>query len=98
MLLEREETFGPVVAIAKVDSVDEAIRRANQSIYGLGAVVFGQHGARQVADAMEAGMVSINGSVGSGNAPWVGAKQSGLGYHGGLEGHRQFTQIRVMSR
>lgn len=96
MLLEQDETFGPVVAIAKFETVEEAINRANNSIYGLGAVVFGRKDAKTVAESMEAGMVSINGSVGSGNAPWVGAKQSGIGYHGGIEGHRQFTQIRVM--
>ena len=97
MLIEQDETFGPVVAIAKFNSVEEAIARANNSIYGLGAVVFGHRDAKKVADEMEAGMVSVNGGVGSGDAPWVGAKQSGFGYHGGIEGHRQFTQIRVMS-
>lgn len=97
MLIENDETFGPVVAIAKFNSVEEAIARANNSVYGLGAVVFGHRDAKKVANEMEAGMVSVNGGVGSGNAPWVGAKQSGFGFHGGIEGHRQFTQVRVMS-
>ena len=98
MLLEQDETFGPIVAIAKFSTIDEAISRANNSNYGLGAVVFGEQDAQFVAESMEAGMVAVNGGPGSGNAPWVGAKQSGIGYHGGKEGHRQFTQIRVMSR
>jgi len=99
MLIEQEETFGPVVAISRYESVEDAIVRANDSDYGLGAVVFGGQGAEAVADQLEAGMVGINQSQGGGgNVPWVGAKQSGYGYHGSVEGHRQFCQIRVVSR
>ena len=98
MQLEQLETFGPVVAMSTVDSMDEAIRRSNDSVYGLGAVVFGGSGAAEVADQLQAGMVSVNGGVGGpGDSPWVGAKHSGFGYHGSAEGHRQFTQIRVMN-
>lgn len=95
-LMEREETFGPVVAIAQYDDVSQAIARANDSPYGLGAVVFGGESAPAVAACLDAGMVGINGSVGGGGV-WVGAKQSGFGYRGGAEGHRQFTQLRVTS-
>jgi acyl-CoA reductase-like NAD-dependent aldehyde dehydrogenase len=98
MLMEKEETFGPVVAISRFTSVEEAINRANNSTYGLGAVVYGSKDAEVVADQMEAGMVGINQGVGGGNAPWVGAKQSGFGFHGTTEGHRQFAQVRVVSR
>lgn len=98
MIMEKEETFGPVVAISRFNDIDEAIARANNSTYGLGAVVFGGRDASTVADKMEAGMVGINQGVGgSGGSPWVGAKQSGFGFHGSPEGHRQFTQVRVMS-
>lgn len=99
MQLEQEETFGPVVAIAHFDEINQAIWRANHSPYGLGAVVFGGAGARVVAEQMEAGMVGINQGVGGpGGAPWVGAKQSGFGFHGSAAGHRQFAQVRVISR
>ena len=99
MLIEQQETFGPVVAISRYNDVEEAISRANDSDYGLGAVVFGGQGAEYVADQLEAGMVGINqGQGGGGNAPWVGAKQSGYGYHGSAEGHRQFSQIRIVSK
>jgi succinate-semialdehyde dehydrogenase/glutarate-semialdehyde dehydrogenase len=44
-------------------------------------------------------MIGVNqGLGGGGDAPWVGAKQSGFGFHGSPEGHRQFAQVRVVSR
>jgi acyl-CoA reductase-like NAD-dependent aldehyde dehydrogenase len=98
MMLEREETFGPVVAISRFSDVEAAIGRANDTTYGLGAVVFGGEGAGSVADRLEAGMVAVNQGVGGGSdTPWVGAKQSGYGFHGSPEGHRQFAQVRLVS-
>lgn len=98
MIMENEETFGPVVAMCRFKTADEAVERANNSCYGLGAVVFGQKDAKAIASCMEAGMVGINQGVGGGSGvPWVGAKQSGFGFHGSLDGHRQFAQVRVIS-
>ena len=99
MLIEQQETFGPVVAIARFSDIDQAISRANDSEYGLGAVVFGQQGALDVANQLEAGMVGVNQGVGGeGDSPWVGAKQSGFGYRGSVEGHRQFAQVKVLTK
>ncbi len=99
MRIEQEETFGPVVCISSYEYIQEAIERANNTNYGLGAVVFGSVDAQEVADQLEAGMIGINQGVGGGgDAPWVGAKQSGFGFHGSAEGHRQFAQVRVISR
>jgi succinate-semialdehyde dehydrogenase/glutarate-semialdehyde dehydrogenase len=43
-------------------------------------------------------MIGINQGVGAGSdAPWVGAKQSGFGFHGSVEGHRQFAQVTVIN-
>jgi acyl-CoA reductase-like NAD-dependent aldehyde dehydrogenase len=99
MLIEREETFGPVVCISSFSTLEEAIERANNSNYGLGAVVFGGPEAARVADQLEAGMIGVNQGVGGGgDVPWVGAKQSGFGFHGSPEGHRQFSQVRVVNR
>lgn len=99
MKIETEETFGPVVSISRYSDVEEAVKRANASEYGLGAVVFGNQGVQEVAEELDAGMVGINqGQGGSGDAPWVGAKQSGLGFHGSVDGHRQFAQVRVVSK
>lgn len=98
MRMEQEETFGPVVSISRYTDLDEAIERANDSDYGLGAVVFAGANAAAIARRLEAGMVGVNGGVGGGgDAPWVGAKQSGFGYHGSAEGHRQFAQVKVIS-
>ncbi len=99
MLLEKEETFGPVVAISRYSDIEEAIDRANDTTYGLGAIVFGGKDAARVANRLEAGMIGVNSGVGGGgDAPWVGAKQSGFGFHGSADGHRQFAQVRVVSR
>jgi acyl-CoA reductase-like NAD-dependent aldehyde dehydrogenase len=98
MRIEQEETFGPVVCISSFTAIEEAIERANNTSYGLGAVVYGGHDARQVAAQLEAGMIGVNQGVGGGgDVPWVGAKQSGFGFHGSPEGHRQFAQVRVVS-
>lgn len=99
MLIEGEETFGPVVCISSYTDLDEAIERANNSTYGLGAVVYGGAEAESVADKLVAGMIGINeGPGGGGEAPWVGAKQSGFGFHGSADGHKQFAQVRVVNR
>ncbi len=98
MHIEQEETFGPVVCIGSFSNIEEAIDRANNTTYGVGAVVFGGVGAKEVAEQMEAGMIGINQGLGGGeDVPWVGAKQSGFGYHGSPEGHRQFAQVRVVN-
>jgi len=94
------ETFGPVACVVRVKDDDEAVTRANDTRFGLGAAVFGESAhAAAVARRLEAGMVGINrGCGGAKGSPWVGARQSGLGFHGGRAGHRQFTQTRVVSR
>lgn len=101
MDIAREETFGPVACVIRVADDDEAVRLANDTPYGLGAIVFGADEARAaaVADRLQAGMVGINRGVGGAfGTPWVGARQSGFGYHKGPAGHRQFAQVRVISR
>jgi acyl-CoA reductase-like NAD-dependent aldehyde dehydrogenase len=96
-----EETFGPVACVTRVASVDEAVERANDTPFGLGAVVFGTDldKAEAVARRLSAGMIGINRPVGGVmGTPWVGARQSGFGFHKSKDGHRQFTQTRVVTR
>ncbi|MFK7883355.1 MAG: aldehyde dehydrogenase, partial [Phycisphaerales bacterium] len=94
------ETFGPVACVMPVDSVDQAVELANDSEYGLGAAVFGEESlAQSVARKMTAGMVGVNQGIGGApGMPWVGARQSGYGFHAGPMGHRQFCQVRVVSQ
>jgi acyl-CoA reductase-like NAD-dependent aldehyde dehydrogenase len=94
-IMESEETFGPVVSISGFNEIDEVIARANNSVYGLGASVYGKSNVEAVALQLEAGMVGINKPAGA--SPWVGAKQSGFGFHGSIDGHRQFTQLKVVN-
>lgn len=95
------ETFGPVACVSRVASVDEAVERANDTPFGLGAVVFGgdETRAEAVGRRLASGMVGINRSAGGvPGTPWVGARESGFGFHKSKEGHRQFTQTRVLTR
>ncbi len=99
MRIMHDETFGPIACIMRVPSDDEAVRLANDTPYGLGAAVFGGNHAEGVAQRLTAGMIGINqGCGGAVGSPWVGARQSGYGYHSGRSGHRQFAQVRVISR
>ena len=91
------ETFGPVVAITPVDSVEEAIVAANSSAFGLNASVFARskRRAREVARALDAGSININegyrATFSSIDAPMGGVKQSGLGRRNGPEGILRFV-------
>lgn len=93
------ETFGPIACVATVKDADEAVELANDTEYGLGAVIFGEDQlARKVGRRLTAGMVGVNRSMGGASgSPWVGARKSGIGYHSGRLGHRQFCQLRVVS-
>lgn len=100
LCISREETFGPVVCLTEIASDEEAIQKANATPFGLGAVVFGgdPHRTGRVARRLTAGMIGINrGCGGTKGTPWVGAGESGYGFHKGRDGHRQFTQTRVVS-
>lgn len=93
--LNTEETFGPVVALYTFDgSEDEAVRLAHESEYGLAANIYTQDEAAAVrlAKRLRFGQIGVNRYISSApGSPWVGARQSGFGFLGGIEGHRQFT-------
>lgn len=95
-----DETFGPVACVVGVDSPEEALEISNQTNYALGGVIFSKdvEKAKKLGRQMKAGMVGINKSCGGApGSPWVGAGQSGYGFHGSANGHRQFTQLRILS-
>jgi acyl-CoA reductase-like NAD-dependent aldehyde dehydrogenase len=89
------------VYVTAIDDIDAAVFRANDNPYALGGAVFGadEDRAWQVARQLEAGMIGVNKSTfGAAGTPWIGARESGYGFHGSIEGHRQFSQRRVISR
>jgi acyl-CoA reductase-like NAD-dependent aldehyde dehydrogenase len=98
MRIYAEETFGPVAAILRVDGVDEAVRVANDTEYGLAAAVFGRDVGRalDVARRIESGICHINGPTVHDEAqmPFGGVKASGYGRFGGAAAIHEFTELR----
>ncbi len=99
--ISRHETFGPVVSLSRFSGgEDEAVRLANDTPYGLGANVYTADAerGRRVARRIKSGQVGVNRYLGgAAGAPWVGARQSGFGFLGGVEGHKQFTIPKSIS-
>ncbi|MBP2308459.1 aldehyde dehydrogenase family protein [Azospirillum melinis] len=96
-----EEQFGPILPVIKVTGIDDAVRRANASPYGLGASVWSSNPDRayEVACRLEAGTVWINTHLDFGpTIPFGGAKQSGLGVEFAEEGLAEFTQLTIINR
>jgi succinate-semialdehyde dehydrogenase/glutarate-semialdehyde dehydrogenase len=96
MALMREETFGPVLPIVRVRDVDEAVARANDTSYGLGANVWTRDArlAREIAERIDSGSVCVNDmtmTYGAIEAPFGGRKDSGVGQVNGAEGVRGYT-------
>jgi len=98
MHIYREESFGPVKAIVRVDGDEEAIACANDNEYGLSAAVFSRDVARAltVAKRIESGLCHVNGPTVHDEAqmPFGGMKSSGFGHFGGKAGIAEFTDLR----
>ncbi|MEO5773730.1 MAG: aldehyde dehydrogenase family protein [Sphingomicrobium sp.] len=99
--LVAEEQFGPVLPILTFASVDEAISRANNSRFGLGASVWSsdESRAREVAGRLMAGTVWINRhGLNESDVPFGGMKESGYGREHGVLGIRSYQELQVISR
>ncbi len=98
MRIYREESFGPVAAIVRVGSVDEAVTVANDNEYGLSAAVFSTdvNAAMAVAMRLESGICHINEATVSDEPqmPFGGVKSSGYGRFGGKAAIDEFTELR----
>lgn len=95
--LAQEEIFGPVLSVIRYTSVDDAIRMANDSIYGLGGGVWSRDGekAMSVAKRLRTGTVWINEwHLLNERAPFGGYKQSGIGREFGIEGLKAYTEAK----
>jgi succinate-semialdehyde dehydrogenase/glutarate-semialdehyde dehydrogenase len=95
-----EEIFGPVASIQTFKSEDEAIRRANDTEYGLVAYLYTKDLSRgmRVSEQLEFGMIGLNrGLVSDPAAPFGGMKQSGIGREGAHEGLMEFLETQYVS-
>lgn len=100
MLCMKDETFGPLAPIASFKTEEEAIERANNSIYGLAAYVFTENISRgiRVTEALEYGIIGLNDGIPSTpQAPFGGFKQSGLGREGGHHGIEEYLEVKYIS-
>lgn len=103
MLAHAEETFGPVVALYPVRSVEEAVARANDTRYGLNASVWtrNERRGRQVATRIRAGSVNVNETYAatwaSVDAPIGGMKESGVSRRHGREGILKYTEPQTVA-
>lgn len=103
MTIAREEVFGPVLNVMRVESIEEAIAQANRSSYGNGAAIFTSHGgvAREFKQRVKAGMVGINVGVPATMAmfPFTGWDDSFFGdlHIQGKEGVQFYTRQKVVT-
>ena len=96
-----EEPFGPVLPVIRFHNVDDAIRRANDTRYGLAGSVWSADEARAqaLAGQLEVGTAWVNHHLGvEPDLPFGGFKESGIGREYGVDGLRHYSEIRVVSR
>ena len=95
----QEETFGPVAAVMRFTTEDEAIAAANNTPFGLASYFYSRDISRiwRVAERLEYGMVGINtGAISNEVAPFGGVKQSGLGREGSRYGIDEYLELKYL--
>lgn len=94
-----DETFGPLAAVIKFDTEEQALKIANDTPYGLAAYFYSRdiHRVWRVADELEAGIIGVNeGAVSNPTAPFGGVKASGLGREGSRHGLDEYTELKYL--
>jgi aldehyde dehydrogenase (NAD+) len=97
--IAQEEIFGPVLVICSFDDDDDAVRIANDSIYGLSGAVTSasEERALAVARRIRAGTLMVNGGMyNAPDVPFGGYRQSGLGRENGIEGFEEYLEVKAM--
>ena len=100
MAMSSEETFGPVAAIARFSTEEEAVRTANDTPYGLSAYFYSRDIGRvwRVSEALDYGIVGINtGFVSTEVAPFGGMKESGMGREGSKYGIEDWLELKYLA-
>ena len=100
MTIAQEEIFGPVLVVIPFEDDDDAVRIANDSVYGLAGGVYSGSLERSlaVAQRIRAGMVSVNGGAPHGSdMPFGGYKQSGVGRQNGTSGFEQYLETKAVA-
>jgi aldehyde dehydrogenase (NAD+) len=99
MTIAREEIFGPVLSIIPFGTEDEAVKIANDTVYGLTNYVQSQDGERRnrLARRLRSGMVEMNGQSRGAGSPFGGMKHSGNGREGGVWGIEDFLEVKAVS-
>jgi acyl-CoA reductase-like NAD-dependent aldehyde dehydrogenase len=98
MTIAQEEIFGPVVSFITYNGVEDAITKANDTIYGLHGAVYTSNAERgyEIARRVRSGSVTINGLIVDPKMPFGGFKQSGLGREGGVEGLDPYFETKTI--
>ena len=98
MTIAQEEIFGPVLSIIPYKDEEDAIRIANDTVYGLAGAVWSRDESRaqRVARRIRAGQVEVNGGAFNMNAPFGGFKQSGHGREAGVYGLEEFLEYKSL--
>jgi len=99
MKVSEVEIFGPIAPLMKFSTEEEAIRIANDTVFGLASYIYTRDIGRiwRVSEALEYGMVGINeGIISNEMAPFGGVKQSGLGREGSKYGIEDYLEIKYL--